>query len=94
MILHHEPDRHRFVAVLDDEEGVLEYRPAGDGVLDYYHTYVPQSLRGRGIAGRLVAFALEHAREHRLKVVPSCPFVAKIIAADAAYQGLVEPSAR
>jgi hypothetical protein len=92
--LRHEPDRHRFVAAVDGEEGVLEYRPAGNGVLDCYHTYVPQALRGRGVASRLVAFALEHAREQGLKIVPSCPFVAKIIATDPGYQDLVEPSAR
>jgi uncharacterized protein len=89
MLLSHEPARRRFVAGLDGAEGVLEYRPAGEGVLDYYHTYVPQRLRGRGIASRLVAFALEHAREQGLRIVPSCPFVAKLIESEEGYRDLV-----
>jgi len=83
MQLRHEPDRQRFVAVLEKGEGVLEYRAHGDGVLDYYHTFVPRELRGQGVAGRLVEFALKYAREQGLKVEPSCPFVAKVLESDA-----------
>jgi uncharacterized protein len=41
---------------------------------------VPHELRGRGIASRLTEFALQHALEQGLEVVPSCPFVASYIA--------------
>jgi hypothetical protein len=47
-----------------------------NGVMDMVHTGVPPALEGRGIAGRLVAAALDHARLQGLKVRPSCSYVA------------------
>ena len=54
-----------------DDAGVLavaNYRLA-DGVITFMHTEVPLQARGEGIASRLIAGALELAREHELKVV-------------------------
>jgi predicted GNAT family acetyltransferase len=87
----HEPENSRFVAVLDGAEGVLEYRSAGDGVLDYFHTFVPPEFGGRGIASELVGVALGYAREHGFKVLPTCPFVARVIDSNPAYADLVAP---
>jgi predicted GNAT family acetyltransferase len=86
----HEPDRQRFVADLGtSREAVLEYRVAANGVLDYHHTFVPPESRGHGTASRLVTFALDHAREHGRRVRPSCPFVARFIAAHPGYRDLI-----
>jgi predicted GNAT family acetyltransferase len=90
----HEPENSRFVALLDGAQGVLQYRNVGDGVLDYFHTYVPPELRGRGIAGELVAAALTYARENGFKVLPTCPFVARVIDADPSYADLLAPTRR
>jgi predicted GNAT family acetyltransferase len=90
----HEPENRRFVAVLDGAEGILEYRSAGDGVLDYFHTYVPPELRGQGIAGELVNVALTYAREHGFNVLPTCPFVARVIDSNPAYADLRAPAPR
>ncbi|HET8697747.1 MAG TPA: GNAT family N-acetyltransferase, partial [Gammaproteobacteria bacterium] len=57
--------------------------------LDYRHTFVPPPLRGQGIASRLVRFALDHALEHRLTVIPSCPFVAAYIKGHPRYRPLL-----
>ena len=67
--------------------------PYANGVLDYYHTFVPPEARGRGIASRLVSFALDDARAHGLRVRPSCPFVARFVAAQPRYADLLESSA-
>jgi predicted GNAT family acetyltransferase len=91
--LRHEPDRQRFVADLGTgREAVLEYRVQANDVLDYHHTFVPPESRGHGTASRLVAFALDHARAERRRVRPSCPFVARFIAAHPEYHDLVEPA--
>ena len=62
----------------------LEYRVAGPlcGVLDFYHTWTPPALRGRGLAGRVVAAALEHARAGGLRVLPSCSYARRDSAED------------
>jgi hypothetical protein len=88
MDIRHEPERLRFVAALEGAEAVLEYRPAGTGILEYFHTYVPNAFRGKGVAGRLVEFALEHALEEGLEVVPTCPFVARIIEREPRFRAL------
>jgi predicted GNAT family acetyltransferase len=75
----HDPGR-RFTIALDHGVAVLEYRALDGGTtLDYYHTFVPPALRGRGIASELTAFALRYALDRHLKVVPTCPFVAAYI---------------
>jgi predicted GNAT family acetyltransferase len=90
----HEAARQRFVAAISGgREAVLQYRVAPSGVLDYYHTFVPAAARGQGVASRLAAFALDHAREHGYRVRPSCPFVARFVAAHPEYADLVESSA-
>ena len=88
MELRHEPERHRFVAELPGGEAVLEYIEHG-GTLDYRHTYTPPALRGRGIAKDLVSFALEYARSEGLHVIPTCPYVAKIIRENPDYAALI-----
>ena len=74
--IRHEADRRRFVADLPGGAAFITYRQVEGRRLDLDHTYVPPALRGGGIASRLTAHALEYARQHRFRVVPSCPFVA------------------
>jgi predicted GNAT family acetyltransferase len=68
---------------------VLDYRERNAGTLEYYHTFVPTSLRGRGVASRLVAHALRYAIEQRLSVIPTCPFVAAFIRRHPEYAAVV-----
>jgi hypothetical protein len=89
MNLRHEPERRRFVAELPAGEAVLEYAERPGAVLDYRHTFTPPALRGQGIAKELVLFALEYAREQGIKVIPSCPYVAKVIEDNPRYADLV-----
>ena len=45
------------------------------GLVDIVHTYVPPSLRGRGIAMHLVDAAYSFASVARFSVVPTCSYV-------------------
>ena len=74
----HNADHHRFE--LDTSAGIAiaEYRLA-DGVMTFFHTEVPVTLRGRGIGARVVQGALEEARRAGVKVVPTCWFVREFI---------------
>ena len=84
----HEPSSQRFVAVLDGQESVLNYRLAGD-VMTITHTGVPPSLRGHGIAGKLTRRALETARERGWKVVPACTYAASFLTKHREYRDLL-----
>jgi len=71
----HRPDDHRFEAMVDGHAGRLDYSLRGD-VMTIVHTEVDPALEGKGVAGRLVKAALEHARANGLKVVPVCEYAA------------------
>lgn len=75
----HDAEQHRFVATIDGQEAQLLYHPVADGVLEYASTFVPETLRGRGIASAIVRRALDYAREHGYRVIPSCWFVREFL---------------
>lgn len=89
MTVEHERGARRFVIHLPGGDAELSYRPAGAGVLDYQHTFVPPSARGRGIAARLVTAALEYAREQNQRVTPSCWYVREFMASHPEHQDLL-----
>lgn len=63
----------RFSTVADRTAAHLDYQREGD-ILTITHTIVPSAIGGRGIGGRLVRAALDHARSHGLKVRPRCSY--------------------
>ena len=71
----HLPERHMFYANVEGKESMMQYRILDEKTWDYAHTFVPGALRGKGIASTIIKFALDYAREHGLKVRPSCPKV-------------------
>jgi predicted GNAT family acetyltransferase len=85
----HQPQSSRFSAAVDGRKGTLAYR-SEPGILELTHTYVPDEIAGRGVAGALVEAALEHARREGLRVVPSCSYAAAYIARHPQYADLVD----
>jgi hypothetical protein len=90
MQIRHDVDAYRFLGETPSGTAVLSYAPAGAGVLELYSTYVPAAERGRGLGGELVRAAVEFARERRLRIIPSCWFVAEWLAAHPEHRDLVE----
>lgn len=73
---HHDSAQGCFELIVDGHRAHLDYRQLDNSTLDFYHTFVPDALRGQGIAAILTAAALEYAQQHELGVVPSCCYVA------------------
>lgn len=91
-IVTHRPAESRFVVTRDDEVlGHLSYEMHG-GTADLNHTFVQPEHREQGLGEALADEALRHFRADRVRVRPSCPFVAAYIAAHEDYQPLLEPS--
>lgn len=44
--------------------------------LTVFHTEVSEKLKGQGVASRLLSAMVSYAREHKLKVIALCPYVA------------------
>jgi predicted GNAT family acetyltransferase len=85
----HDEQRKTYYAVVDGHESVCEYGEAGDRTLNFWHTFVPPALRGRGIADELVRQALEDVLARGYKVIPSCWFVRVYIDRHPRYQPLL-----
>ena len=51
--------------------------PIADGVATIDHTFVDGSLRGQGVAGKLVTAAVNAIRACGLKARPTCSYAAK-----------------
>jgi len=85
----HDETAGKYYALIDGREAVCEYGPAGDQTLNFWHTYVPPELRGKGIADELVRRALEDVRGRGLRVIPSCWFVRAYIDRHSQYHSLL-----
>lgn len=88
MNIRHNPARSRFELAAEPEPAVCEYHRDGS-VWTLSHTYVPDSLRGGGVAGALVKTALEHIKAEGGGVIPACSYVAAYIRRHPEYEDLV-----
>ena len=75
----HNPAAGRFEIRTEAGTAQLTYAHEGED-LDLVHTDVPEALEGQGYGSALVRAALDYARRERIRVIPSCPFVAGYLA--------------
>jgi predicted GNAT family acetyltransferase len=71
----------------------VSYTQEGEHVI-LDHTFVPDELRGHGIAATLVRAALNEARQRRWKTVPRCSYVVGFIERNPEFADLVERQER
>jgi predicted GNAT family acetyltransferase len=85
----HTATRRRYELYMGGElASFAEYTPSGD-VIVFDHTETTPRFRGLGLAGRVVAYALDDVRAAGKTVVPACWFVADFIKANPAYQDIL-----
>ncbi|MBV7315906.1 GNAT family N-acetyltransferase [Shewanella sp. NIFS-20-20] len=77
MAVEHQTQQHRFVWQAA-ELALLEYTIAGD-TINFTHTYVPESLRGQGIAEQLVRAGLAWAKAENYQIEARCWYVQKFL---------------
>ena len=75
----HDAQRQCFIAYCGESEALLEYTLLANNGINFHHTFVPQSMRGRGIAETLVKMALTWARQHNFRVEASCWYVHRFL---------------
>ncbi|MEM7053257.1 MAG: GNAT family N-acetyltransferase, partial [Pseudomonadota bacterium] len=68
-------ESNRFETTVEGNLCELNYSQI-EAVMTMNRVYVPPPVEGRGIAGALTRFALDHCAENHLKVIPRCPYVA------------------
>ncbi len=89
MEIFHNEAESRFEFAGDEGLAVLEYRREGR-VWDLHHTFVPDSMRGMGVAGVLARTALEHIREEGGSVRPSCSYIEAFVRKKPEFVGFIE----
>lgn len=89
-VVTHNTNAWRFEIRADDAPlAFLNYTSAGDRIT-FEHTFVPDKLRGKGIAANLARAALTEARLRHWKVIPHCAYVAGFIKRNPEFTDLVE----
>jgi len=75
--LTHEADANRYTLVIDGQlAAVADYRINGDAI-SFHHTFTQPNLRGRGLAGEVVEFAVDDVEKNSTRrIVPMCWYVA------------------
>ncbi|MEZ0470277.1 GNAT family N-acetyltransferase [Luteimonas salinilitoris] len=86
--IRHDRRRGLFEVEVEGYAAQLAYR-LEDGVMAITSTRVPSPVGGRGIAGRLVDAALQHARAEGLRVDPRCSYAQAYIDRHPEHAGLL-----
>ena len=71
----HDPEGKQFSVIVDGARAYLAYMDLGKKTLDIYRTFVPNALRGKGLAAKLTEHALRYAEDEGYTVLPSCSYV-------------------
>jgi uncharacterized protein len=87
-------EEQRYEVRVDGElAGFAPYKPR-PGQIALNHTEVDDRFEGQGLGSKLIAFALDDARERGLAVLPFCPFVKAYIQRHREYVDLVPEDRR
>ncbi|MFD1261846.1 GNAT family N-acetyltransferase [Entomomonas asaccharolytica] len=73
----HDAIEHQFKVNINEKCAYLAYANMGDRTIDCYRTFVPETLRGKGIAAKLTNAVLDYAEQNSLKIIPTCSYVEK-----------------
>ena len=65
---------NRFEIETPQGRAILKFARSGD-TIDLQHTFVPPAFEGGGYGSTLARAALDYARGHNLRVIPTCEFV-------------------
>lgn len=82
---------HRIYA--EDENGKLlaevTFPASGDDAVCITHTFTDPSLRGQGVAGRLMEAVIAYAKEHNKKITATCSYAAAWFEKRPEYAGIM-----
>jgi hypothetical protein len=90
-VVTHNANSRRFeTQAADGSLAFLDYTFTGNRIT-FEHTFVPDNLRGKGVAANLARAALTEARQHHWNVIPRCSYVAGFIKRHPEFANLLEP---
>lgn len=83
-------EKKRYEVSIETKYAFIDYIEAKDTVY-LTHTEVPKEFEGKGIASKLVVFALEDIENKGLKLAPLCPFVAAYVRRKPEWKRILSP---
>lgn len=87
--IRHNEQQTQFETTIDGQVAYAAYDLEDPDRIVFTHTIVPDELSGRGIAGEIVKYGLDHARAKNLRVVPQCSYVEAYIKRHKEYEDLL-----
>ena len=87
--IQHDVNQQHFFVKINNDMCQLNYRKISADTLEYYRTFIPEGLRGRGIAGDITKFALQYALDNHYFVIASCTYVKVYIQKHPEFESLV-----
>ncbi|WP_188194790.1 GNAT family N-acetyltransferase [Nonomuraea sp. SYSU D8015] len=82
---------HRYEILVDGKRaGLTAYLDRGEQRV-FYHTEVDDAFAGQGLAARLVLRALADVRASGKRIVPVCPYVAKLLKKHDEFADITDP---
>ncbi|WP_404423008.1 GNAT family N-acetyltransferase [Nibricoccus sp. IMCC34717] len=81
----HQPDLRRFVMAYPEGDALLMYEEDTTSIV-FIHTFVPQELRGRGIAEKLMRAGLGWARTTGKVIHATCSYAQVFLERERAAQ--------
>lgn len=72
-------EQNRFYKVVNGMESHMDYEIHEPRTIVFYHTYVPEELRGKGLAKEIIREGLDWAMGEQLDIVPACSAVRRFI---------------
>ena len=77
--IRHDQAGKQFEVTVDGCRAYLSYMDLGKQTIDIYRTFVPDALRGRGVAAALTEQALQFAEGKGYTVIPSSSYVERYL---------------
>jgi len=71
--------QNRFYIIIDGLESHMDYEMHAPLTVVSYHTFVPEELRGKGIAKKLIKEGLDWAMSEHMEIIPECSAVSRFI---------------
>ncbi len=85
----HDTKNQKFYAIISGKECSLKYEKVNERLYNFKVMFVPKNLRGQGIAGRIMEFALGYIRKNAVRVKTSCSFSENYISTHKEHLGLI-----
>lgn len=79
-----------YMGDINNPKAYIKIERDDDGDLGVVSTFVDNSLRGQGIAGKLTQEVIAYAEKENLKIIPVCPYTVKYFEKHEEYQGLLK----